>query len=72
MRKFFVAFYCFLEHPVTHIVFGFLVMAFAWFMAYEIGYDLDAYSFVVGGFASAGYGCLDLGFQKLRNLKLSK
>ena len=72
MRKFLVAFYFFLEHPVTHIVFGFLVMAFAWCMAYEVGYDLDGYSFAVGVIASAGYGCLDLGFQKLRNLKISK
>lgn len=65
MRKFFVGLFSFMDHPLTHIVFGFLVMVFAWCMAYNVGYVLDVYSFIIGVIASAGYSCFDLGIQKL-------
>ena len=72
MRKFIVGFYSFLAHPVTHIVVGFLTMVFAWCMANEVGYVLDAYSFIIGVVASAGFSCLDLGIQKLLDAKKTK
>lgn len=72
MRKFMQDLYSFMSHPVTHIVFGFLVIVFAWCMAYEVGYVLDVYSFVIGVVASAGFSCFDLGFQKLLDWKKNK
>lgn len=72
MRKFLVDLYSFMAHPITHIVFGFLVIVFAWCMAYEVGYVLDVYSFIVGVVASAGFSCLDLGFQKLHDCRKAK
>ena len=65
MRKFIQDFYSLMAHPVTHIVFGFLVMVFAWCMAYEVGYVFDDYSFIIGVVASAGFYCFDYGFYKL-------
>ena len=65
MRKIICDFYAFLAHPFTHIVFGFLVIMLAWCFAYEMDYQLDVYSFIVGLIASAGFSCFDLGIQKL-------
>lgn len=72
MRKFFVQLFAFMAHPVTHIVVGFLTMVFAWCMAYEVGYVLDVYSFIIGVVVSAGFSCLDLGIQKLLDAKKTK
>ena len=72
MRKFIQDLYSFMAHPVTHIVFGLLFLVFAWCMAYEVGYVLDVYSFIIGVVASAGFGCFDLGIQKLLEWKKNK
>ena len=72
MRKFSLVLYSFMAHPVTHIVFGFLVMVFSWCMAYEVGYVLDVYSFIIGVVASAGFSCFDCGLQKLFFCKKNK
>ncbi len=53
----------------SHLIIGVLTMVFAWCMAYEIGYNIDESSFIIGVVGCAGFTCFDFGFQMLLDRK---
>ena len=65
MKKFLFAVRKFLEHGVTNVIGGLLLLVFAWHCAYQIGFDVDLYSLFVGVFCFVGVDRYIYGLEKL-------
>ena len=69
MKKILKKFVRILFSSWSHLIIGALFMIFAWCMAYEIGYNIDENSLIIGAVGCAGFTCFDCGLQMLLDRK---